>query len=74
MDAELTVLLPVKIHSANGNGLIEFGVTFDQTSHKQDRCHTGRSRIKIQRHEYPCVVCDLYFFVRDEKTPWRNKS
>jgi len=35
MDAELTVLLPVKIHSANGNGLIKLIVTLDQTSGKK---------------------------------------
>lgn|GEM_PF-3625291 len=35
MDAELTVLLPVKIHSANENGLIKLIVTLDQTSGKK---------------------------------------
>jgi len=29
MDAELTVPLPVKIHSANGNGLVKLIVTLD---------------------------------------------
>jgi hypothetical protein len=59
MDAELIVLLPVKIHSANGNGLIKLIVTLDQTGGKKARCRTGRSRIKFDVTSTMCYLRSL---------------